>query len=268
MTGKRRLPRAKAPCPDRGGSSQSPRGPGGADRLHHASAGGHDPPHSRHEDNEFTRSSGLYDLCLLTPRRVGLPFGRYPRLAFVWIITEAVRRQTPLLYLPRTFSQFADQLGITPSSGPKGTLVQLREQLHRWSTSPSRVSAIPPQVPQRSPACRSPPPSTRGGDSSHQAVPSLVGRSPARRGHPVLPAAQRGLLSGDRRSPDPGVTRGPSDLRSPLEMDVYMWLTWRSFRSSSAAAPGADLLARLEEPGPAPLCARSARSGTTLPPGG
>ena len=52
-------------------------------------------PHSRSEDNEFTRCSGLYDLCLLTPRRVGLPFGRYPRLAFVWIITEAVRRQTP-----------------------------------------------------------------------------------------------------------------------------------------------------------------------------
>src|SRR5438270_7235012 len=88
-------------------------------------------PHSRPDDNEFTRSSGLYDLCLLTPRRVGLPFGRYPRLVWVWVITEAVRRRSPLLYLPRTFSEFADQLGITPSSGAKGTLVHLREQLHR-----------------------------------------------------------------------------------------------------------------------------------------
>jgi hypothetical protein len=88
-------------------------------------------PHSRPDDNEFTRSSGLYDLCVLTPRRIGLPYGRYPRLALVWIITEAVCRRTPLLYLPRSLSSFAQQLGITPSSGPKGTLVQLREQLHR-----------------------------------------------------------------------------------------------------------------------------------------
>ena len=36
-------------------------------------------PRSRSDDNEFTRSSGIYDLCLLTPRRVGLPFGRYQR---------------------------------------------------------------------------------------------------------------------------------------------------------------------------------------------
>jgi len=98
-------------------------------------------PHSRSEDNELTRSSGLYDLCLLTPRRVGLPFGRYPRLVFVWIITEAVRRQTPLLYLPRTFSQFADQLGITPSSGPRSSssipTSGSRVPAAAWSSSPS-----------------------------------------------------------------------------------------------------------------------------------
>jgi hypothetical protein len=77
-------------------------------------------PHSRSDDNEFIRSSGLYDLCLLTPRRVGLPFGRYPRLVWVWVITEAVRRRSPLLYLPRTFSEFADQLGITSLVGGQG----------------------------------------------------------------------------------------------------------------------------------------------------
>jgi hypothetical protein len=35
-------------------------------------------PHSRSDDNEFTRSSGLYDLCLLTPRRVAFPLAAIP----------------------------------------------------------------------------------------------------------------------------------------------------------------------------------------------
>ena len=200
-------------------------------------------PHSRSDDNEFTRSSGLYDLCLLTPRRVGLPFGRYPRLAFVWIITEAVRRRSPLLYLPRTFSEFADQLGITPSSGPKGTLVQLREQLHRLvnltfsclgGASLSRTS------------------SDSTSDAKLALSPSFYEGGGI---HPI----KRYLLWWDEPAPD---ASNPSFLllnedffeeivahpvpvslevlrtfRSPLEMDVYMWFTWRSFRSLRLQRP-------------------------------
>jgi hypothetical protein len=191
-------------------------------------------PHSRSEDNEHTRSSGFYDLCLLTPRRVGLPFGRYPRLAFVWIITEAVRRQTPMLHLPRTFSQFANQLGITPSSGPKGTLVQLREQLHRLVNVTFSCLGAAPAEPGRS----LPPAFYEGGGI-----------------HPV----KRYLLWWDEPQPD---AANPSFLllnedfyqeivahpipvslavlrtfRSPLEMDVYMWLTWRSLRTLRLQRP-------------------------------
>jgi hypothetical protein len=195
-------------------------------------------PHSRSEDNEFTRSSGLYDLCLLTPRRVGLPFGRYPRLAFVWIITEAVRRRTPLLYLPRTFSQFADQLGITPSSGPKGTLVQLRDQLHRLVNV--TFSCL----------------GHTSGDTS--AEPRLA-LSPAFYEGGGIHPIKRYLLWWDDPQPDevnPSFLLLNEDFfqeivahpipvslavlrtfRSPLEMDVYMWLTWRSFRSLRLQRP-------------------------------
>jgi len=191
-------------------------------------------PHSRSDDNEFTRSSGLYDLCLLTPRRVGLPFGRYPRLVFVWIITEAVRRRTPLLYLPPTFSRFAEELGITPSSGPKGTLVQLREQLHRLvNVTFSCLGA--------------------GSSESQLALSPVFFEGGGI--HPV----KRYLLWWDEPRPD---SANPSYLllnedfyqevvahpipvslevlrtfRSPLEMDVYMWLTWRSFRSLRLQRP-------------------------------
>jgi hypothetical protein len=192
-------------------------------------------PHSEPDDNEFTRSSGFYDLCLLSPRRVGLPYGRYPRLAFVWMITEAVRRRTPMLYLPRTFTQFAYQLGITPSSGPKGTLVQLREQLHRLLNV--TFSCL--------------------GKTS---VDSSLGLSPAfYEGGGIHPIKQYLLWWDD---PPPGDEQPSSyvllnsdffdevlahpipvslevirSFRSPLEMDVYMWFTWRSVRSQRIQRP-------------------------------
>jgi hypothetical protein len=193
---------------------------------------------------EFTRSNGFYDLCLLTPRRVGLPFGRYPRLAFVWIITEAVRRRTPLLYLPRTFSEFADQLGITPSSGPKGTLVQLREQLHRLvnltfsclgntsfgSTSPGSTStetklAISPAFYE--------------GGGIHPVKRYLLWWD-----EPALDASNPSflLLNEDFfeeivAHPIPVSLEVLRTFRSPLEMDVYMWFTWRSLRSLRLQRP-------------------------------
>lgn len=191
-------------------------------------------PHSRSEDNEFTRSSGLYDLCLLTPRRVGLPFGRYPRLVFVWIITEAVRRRTPLLYLPPTFSQFAEELGITPSSGPKGTLVQLREQLHRLvnvtfsclgNASPESQLALAPAFYE--------------GGGIHPVKRYLLWWDEPRpdRANPSFLLLNEDFYQEVLAHPIPVSLEVLSAFRSPLEMDLYMWFTWRSFRSLRLQRP-------------------------------
>ena len=191
-------------------------------------------PHSRSDDNEFTRSSGLYDLCLLTPRRVGLPFGRYPRLIWVWVITEAVRRRSPLLYLPRTFSEFADQLGITPSSGAKGTLVHLREQLHRLvNVTFSCLGNAPAE------ANLSLSPAFFEGGGIHP-----VKRYRLWWDEPSPDSSERSflLLNEDffqeiLAHPVPVSLAVLRTFRSPLEMDVYMWLTWRSFRSLRLQRP-------------------------------
>jgi hypothetical protein len=191
-------------------------------------------PHSRPDDNEFTRSSGLYDLCVLTPRRIGLPYGRYPRLALVWIITEAVCRRTPLLYLPRSLSSFAQQLGITPSSGPKGTLVQLREQLHRLVNA--TFSCLGTGAAESG---SGPGPAFYEGGGIHPIKRYLLWwdePSPSAESPPFL------LLNDDffqelLAHPIPISLDALRSLRSPLEMDVYMWLTWRSFRSLRLQRP-------------------------------
>lgn len=200
-------------------------------------------PHSKPADNEFTRSSGFLDLCLLAPRRVGLPYGRYPRLACVWLITEAVRRRSPMLYLPRTFTQFAYQLGITPSSGQKGTLVQLREQLHRLVNV--SISCL----------------ETRSTDASFGLTPRFYAGGGVRPISKYLlwwddppPASEARsfiLLDTDFfqeviAHPIPVDLRVVQSFRSPLEMDVYMWLTWRSVRSQRIQRPEPVSWAALE----------------------
>jgi hypothetical protein len=190
-------------------------------------------PHSRPDDNEFVRNSGLYDLCLLAPRSVGLPYGRYPRLALVWMVTEAVRRRTPLLLPGPTFSSFAFRIGVTPSTGPRGTLVQLRDQLHRLVNLSISCIANPAE------------------STKHGLPPAFEGGG--------VRLAKRYLLWGDDPPPSP---ENPSyillsqdffeellahpiplkldvvqSFRSPLEMDVYMWLTYRSLRASRIERP-------------------------------
>jgi hypothetical protein len=191
-------------------------------------------PHSKPDDNEFTRSSGLYDLCLLTPRRVGLPFGRYPRLIFVWIITEAVRRKTPLLYLPRTFTEFAHQLGVTPSSGPKGTLVQLREQLHRLVNL--TFSCIGNSSPEGS-LPLSPAFYEGGGIHPVKRYQLWWDEPPPDAASPSYLQLNEDFFTEVLAHPIPISLDVIRTFRSPLEMDVYMWLTWRSVRTLRLQRP-------------------------------
>jgi len=192
-------------------------------------------PHSEPGDNEFTRHSGFYDLCLLAPRRVGLPYGRYPRLVLAWMITEAVKRRSPLLHPGSSLSSFATKIGITPSTGSKGTLLQLREQLHRLlnltilcldasATDSSSRFALPPAF--------------RGGGVHLVKQYLLWWDDPS----PTRDQPSYILLSDDLcdellAHPIPIDLEVVRSFRSPLEMDVYMWLTYRSVRTCRINRP-------------------------------
>ena len=61
--------------------------------------------------------------------------GTYPRLVLAYLTTEAVRRKSPDIELGSYFSHFCAALGIPPTSGPRGSLPMLREQLERLFAS-------------------------------------------------------------------------------------------------------------------------------------
>lgn len=59
---------------------------------------------------------------------IGLPYGAYPRLILAYLITQAVKTQNPTIYLGKNFSHFIELLGI--EKGGK-TRKQLHKQLER-----------------------------------------------------------------------------------------------------------------------------------------
>lgn len=89
-------------------------------------------PHTEVAGNEFTRRNGNVTLSLLSPTEVGLPYGLYPRLILIWLITQYRSGSGNIIELPWTFQGFADQLGLPTlrwgagKSGPR-----LRDQLVR-----------------------------------------------------------------------------------------------------------------------------------------
>lgn len=92
-------------------------------------------PHSHPKANEFVRHNGHYTLSILAPKGVGLPYGRYPRLVLAYLNTEAVNRKTRHIELDHHFSHYCAALGIPPTTGPRGSLPMLREQMQRLFAS-------------------------------------------------------------------------------------------------------------------------------------
>ena len=88
-------------------------------------------PHRKAVGNEFVRNNGTFELTILSPSSVGLPYGSIPRLLLSWMTTEAVRTKSPVLELGPTLSAFMAELGLTCRGGERGDITRLRNQTLR-----------------------------------------------------------------------------------------------------------------------------------------
>jgi hypothetical protein len=86
-------------------------------------------PHSKPAGNEFRRKNGSYLLTMYSPH--GLPYGSVPRLLLAWITTEAVRTKSADLTLGHSLSEFMRGLDMTATGGKTGSITRLREQMKR-----------------------------------------------------------------------------------------------------------------------------------------
>ncbi|VWX50809.1 replication protein RepA [Novosphingobium sp. 9U] len=65
-------------------------------------------------------------------RSLGVPYGAYPRVALIYLLSQAVMKRSRDVYLGRNFTEWMRRLGYqTISYGPRGTANLMREQVDR-----------------------------------------------------------------------------------------------------------------------------------------
>jgi Plasmid encoded RepA protein len=175
-------------------------------------------PYRQLPGETFQRFNGALTLTLQAPPQIGLPYGRYPRLLLAWLGTEAVRTKSPRLELGDSLSAYLRELGITPSGGPRGPLGLFRDQMRRlfnttvtysWSETRRR--------------------GTRVADAGYRiTTDSLLWWEPDSFAGGQLTLSEpfyRELVA----HPVPVDYRVLRALSSPLAIDIYAWLVYRTF---------------------------------------
>lgn len=81
---------------------------------------------------QYKRVNGPYTLYMTATGGNRLPYGNLPRLLLAWISTEAVRTQKRELILGRSLSEFMRKLGMeSEGGGAWGARTRLRNQMER-----------------------------------------------------------------------------------------------------------------------------------------
>ena len=78
---------------------------------------------------QYVRRNGPYTLGMSAGINNRLPYGTRPRLLLAWVCTEAIRTQSRELILGDSLSEFMRKVGIYSTSGDKHT--RLRNQMRR-----------------------------------------------------------------------------------------------------------------------------------------
>ena len=170
---------------------------------------------------QYIRRNGPYTLGMSAGINNKLPYGNIPRLLLAWVCTEAVRTQSRELVLGRSLYEFMHKLGMMDrSGGAHGERTRLKNQMRRlFSCSVSLIYADE----QRE-------------DQIHSFVADRVKYwwDVSRPDAPVLWDST--IQLGEQFFNEIILHPVPLDMntlralkRSPLGLDLYLWLVYRTF---------------------------------------
>lgn len=176
-------------------------------------------PHKKVEGAHYKRDNGIASITMLVDPDIGLPYGKLPRLICAWLTREAKRTGSRELVLGRSLNEFAQKLGLSVSGGMRGDTSRLKIQATKLFSTIISLKAH------------------HGQDFAYRNVP----------------LSDQGILLWNSKKPDepslwestitlseafyrecmdyavPFDLRVLHRLRSPLAIDLYLWLTWRMF---------------------------------------
>lgn len=92
-------------------------------------------PHRSVEGHYFQRVNGSVTVTLMSPPDIGLPYGSIPRLLMAYLSTNAVRTQSREIELGDSMSMFMKTLGLNVTGGKRGDVTRLKNQTTRLFSS-------------------------------------------------------------------------------------------------------------------------------------
>ena len=174
----------------------------------------------------YKRVNGPHTLYMTAGGGNKLPFGNFPRLLLAWVSTEAVKTQNRVLILGDSLSGFMRELGIYNSSGGRGGVqTRLRNQMKRLFNAHVQL--------------------VYKDEHGEASVSSSVADSTAFWWNPKRPDErmlwESKIELGEKffqeiiNHPVPlDITTLTALKRSSLGLDLYLWLTYRTFPLRSA----------------------------------
>ena len=167
---------------------------------------------------QFKRINWPYTLGMVAWLGNKLPYGNIPRLLLAWVCTEAVRTQSRELILGDSLSEFMRRLGIYSTSGDKHT--RLRNQMTRLFRCQIEL-IYQDEHGERSVASRIADRTELWWNTRKPDQPALW---------------ERKIELGEKFFQEIIAHQIPLDMntlkalkRSPLGLDLYLWLTYRTF---------------------------------------
>lgn len=177
-------------------------------------------PYTLFQGHVYERRNGTFRLTMMGHPDIGIPYGTYPRLFTNWMTTEAVRKKSPQLILGPSMSSFMGELGIQHTGGRTGTNRAFRDRILRLLTC--------------SVSCRWSSHSRDVGGGFHIAKHFDLWWDPRQPDQTALWKSNVTLSTDffeeivDR--PVPIDMRALKALkRSPMQIDIYCWLTYKFF---------------------------------------
>ena len=170
------------------------------------------------DQKEYIRRNGPYTLGMSAGINNKLPYGNLPRLLLAWVCTEAVRTQNRELILGRSLADFMRSVGVYDDGG--AVRRRLRNQMQRLFRS--HVELVYEDA--------------HGSRFVNSAIADS-GEFWWDTKHPDQPALWESKIElGEKFFHEVIANPIPLDLnilkavkRSPLGLDLYLWLTYRTF---------------------------------------
>ena len=174
-------------------------------------------PHSDQKGVHFyERHNDEYRLIIADTDRVGLPFGVLPRLILAFIVSEAVMKNSPDIDLGERFSNFFKELKMIPSGGKWGSIKRFRDQANRLFSTTISIRRD----------------SQEHMNSDRMLITTgfdLWWGATGKRNRSSITLSQEFFKEIMEHHAPIDMRALRSLTKSPMAIDVYLWLTYRNF---------------------------------------